>query len=81
MQVHLETDRFILRDIEFTDTKDIFELDSDPDVYEFLGKKPIRTMEEIKGIIEYIKKQYQDYGIGRWAIIDKKVKRLWDGLE
>lgn len=76
MTVHLETYRFILRDIEFTDAKDIFELDSDPDVHEFLGKKPIKTIEEAKTIIDYIRKQYQDYGIGRWAIIDKKKSSL-----
>lgn len=83
MTVHLETYRFILRDIEFTDAKDIFELDSDPDVHEFLGKKPIKTIEEAKTIIDYIRKQYQDYGIGRWAIIDKKNQAFvgWTGIK
>lgn len=71
MTVHLETNRFILRDIEFNDANDIFELDSDPEVHKFLGKKPIKTIDEAEAIIDYIRKQYYDYGIGRWAIINK----------
>lgn len=83
MQVHIETERFILRDIEFTDTEDIFELDSDPDVHEFLGKKPIKNIEEVKTVIDYIRKQYLDYGIGRWAIINKTDQAFvgWTGLK
>ena len=83
MTIHLQTKRFILREIEFTDVKDIFELDSDHDVHEFLGKKPIQTMDEAKGIIDYIRKQYVDYGIGRWAIIDKTNHAFvgWTGLK
>ena len=50
MTIHQETERFILRDIEFTDANDIFELDSDPDVHEFLGKKPIKNIEEVKTV-------------------------------
>ena len=60
MTIHLQTKRFILREIEFTDVKDIFELDSDHDVHEFLGKKPIQTMDEAKRIIDYIRKYYKD---------------------
>lgn len=83
MKIHIETKRFYLRDIEPFDAQDIFILDSDPDVHEFLGKKPITSLAEAKKIIDYVRKQYKNYGIGRWAIIDKKTKAFvgWCGLK
>ena len=83
MTIHQVTERFILRDIEFIDAKDIYELDSDPDVHEFLGKNPLKTIEEAEAIIDYIRKQYTDWGIGRWAIIDKTDQAFvgWTGLK
>ncbi|MBQ4820971.1 GNAT family N-acetyltransferase [Aquimarina sp. MMG016] len=83
MKIHIETERLIIRDLEKYDTKGIFELDSDPDVHEYLGKKPIKTMEEAKQVIDFIRNQYVENGIGRWAIIDKKTEDFigWAGLK
>lgn len=83
MNIHIETDRLIIRDIEFHDAQGMFQLDSDPDVHEFLGKKPISTIEEAKQVIDFIRAQYIDNGIGRWAIIDKKTNDFigWTGLK
>ena len=83
MNVHIETERLILRDLEEYDAKGIFELDSDPEVHEFLGKKPIKTIEEAKQVIDFIRNQYVQNGIGRWAIIDKKTGDFigWSGLK
>lgn len=83
MNIHIETDRFILRDIEETDVQGIFELDSDPDVHTYLGIPPIKTLDEAHEIIEYIRNQYADHGIGRWAIIDKNTHDFvgWTGLK
>lgn len=83
MNVHVETERFILRDIEHYDVQGMFELDSDPDVHEFLGKKPIQTIDQAKQVIKYIRGQYKNNGIGRWAIIDKQTAHFigWTGLK
>jgi len=83
MSIHLETERFILRDIEFTDIKGIYELDSDPEVHKYLGNKPIKTLEEAENSIQYIRKQYEENGLGRWAIIDKQTNDFvgWTGLK
>jgi len=83
MNIHIETKRLLLRDIEEQDVTGIFDLDSDPDVHEYLGKKPIKTMQEAEEVIEYIKGQYIKNGIGRWAIIDKKTNDFigWSGLK
>jgi ribosomal-protein-alanine N-acetyltransferase len=83
MNIHIETERLILRDVELTDVQGMFELDSDPEVHEFLGKKPIKTLDEAKKVIEYIRGQYKKHGIGRWAIIDKQTNDFigWSGLK
>lgn len=83
MKIHVETDRFILRDVEESDVQGIFDLDSDPEVHTYLGTPPIQTLDEARDIIEYIRKQYEDNGIGRWAVIDKKSSEFvgWTGLK
>ena len=83
MKIHIETARLIIRDIEKYDAEGIFELDSDPDVHEYLGKKPIKTMQEAEQMVNYIRNQYLENGIGRWAIIDKKTEDFigWTGLK
>ena len=83
MKVHIETARLIIRDLEEYDAQGMFELDSDPDVHEYLGKKPIKTIEEAKKVIDFIRHQYIENGIGRWAIIDKKTEAFigWTGLK
>ncbi|MEZ7925092.1 MAG: GNAT family N-acetyltransferase [Flavobacteriales bacterium] len=83
MKVHIETERLIIRDLELYDARGIFELDSDPEVHEFLGKNPIKTIDEAKQVIDFIRAQYIRNGIGRWAIIDKKTEDFigWTGLK
>ncbi|MFC5047789.1 GNAT family N-acetyltransferase [Aquimarina hainanensis] len=83
MKIHIETTRFILRDLEMTDAPGIFDLDSDPDVHEYLGKKPIQTIKEAEETILFIRNQYKENGIGRWAIIDKSTRDFigWAGIK
>lgn len=83
MKIHIETKRLIIRDIEEYDAQGIYELDSDPEVHEFLGKKPIKTIQEAKQVISFIRAQYVKNGIGRWAIVDKKTEDFigWTGLK
>lgn len=83
MQVHIETERLILRDLYNEDAQGIYDLDSDPEVHNFLGKKPIKSLDEAVEIIEFINLQYQENGIGRWAVIDKESKNFigWSGFK
>ncbi len=83
MKVFAETDRFILREILITDIDGMFELDSDPEVHRYLGNSPVTDKEQIATVIKYIRQQYIDYGIGRWAIIDKDRNDFigWAGLK
>lgn len=83
MNIHIETERLLLRDIEEEDAQGMFELDSDPTVHEFLGNNPITTIEEAEQVIRHIRDQYDRNGIGRWAIIDKNTGDFigWTGLK
>lgn len=83
MKFHIETERLILRELRLTDLEGMFELDSDPEVHRFLGNKPIMTMEESQVIIEKVLGQYEEYGIGRWAVIEKNTGAFmgWSGIK
>ncbi len=83
MKIHIETERLIIRDLEEFDAKGIFDLDSNPEVHEYLGKRPIKTIKEAEEVIIFIRKQYVENGIGRWAIIDRKTNDFigWAGLK
>lgn len=83
MQIYIETERMRLRAMEATDLQGIYELDSDPEVHRFLGKKPIKNLKDAEGIINYIRKQYKIDGIGRWAVVDRKTNEFvgWAGLK
>lgn len=81
--IHMETDRFILRDIEHHDANGMFELDSDTEVHRYLGGNAVKNIDEIPAIIDFIRQQYQQYGIGRWAVVDKHNDEFvgWCGLK
>lgn len=83
MKIHTESDRLILRELLPEDAQGIFEMDSDAEVHQYLGNKPIKTLEESRVSIEYIRQQYIDNGIGRWAVIEKETNQFigWSGLK
>lgn len=83
MQIFTETNRLFLREILPSDVDGLFELDSDPEVNRYLGNKPVQSKEQTKEIIQFIRQQYVDNGIGRWAIIDKTNNNFigWTGLK
>jgi len=83
MQIYCETPRLQLRTLEKQDARDLFEMDSDPEVHQYLGTKPVQTIAEIHEIIENIQNQYKTNGIGRWAVLDKKTNEClgWCGLK
>jgi RimJ/RimL family protein N-acetyltransferase len=79
----LETERLYLRELDFQDELDLFEMDSDPDVHLYIENKPVTDISQITHIIGLLKKQYEDFGIARWAVIDKKSNEClgWCGLK
>ena len=83
MRILAETERLILRELEYTDEKDLFEMDSDPEVHLFIENNPVKSIDEITKVIEMLKKQYKENGIARWAVVDKLSNECigWSGLK
>ncbi|MFK5889168.1 MAG: GNAT family N-acetyltransferase [Flavobacteriaceae bacterium] len=78
----LETERLILREFNSSDSKGLFELNSDMEVLKYTGDKPFQSELEALRFIE----NYSDYkknGFGRWAVIYKDTKGFlgWCGLK
>lgn len=83
MKIFAETERLILRELLSSDDEGVFELDSNKDVHKYLGNKPIKNIEEARNVIDFIRHQYIENGIGRWAVIEKETNNFigWAGLK
>jgi RimJ/RimL family protein N-acetyltransferase len=83
MNLILETDRLILREFQLSDAEAFFAMDSNPKVHQYLWNKPVQKIEETIEIIDSVRKQYIDNGIGRFAMISKETNEYigWAGLK
>lgn len=83
MKTYLETERLILRELDETDATGILQLDSEPEVLRYLPLNPIHTLDEAREVIQYIRKQYEENGTGRLAMIRKEDKAFagWCGIK
>jgi len=83
MKVLIETERLIIRELEYADEKDLFEMDSDPEVHLFIENNPVKSIDEITKVIGMLKVQYKENGIARWAVVDKLTNECvgWSGLK
>lgn len=83
MQIFTETPRLILRELVYEDAEAMFEMDADPEVHRYLGNHPVKEISEIYRVIDFVRKQYEENGIGRWAVIDKHNGLFvgWAGLK
>lgn len=83
MKFYLETERLILRELLESDLEGIFELDSNPLVHKYLGNKPISTKTQASEGIQFIRQQYEERGIGRFAAVEKSTGDFigWSGLK
>lgn len=82
MNIHLETERLIIRDLTEQDLDGMFAMDSDPEVHKYLGNKPIKHKDEVLKYIKDVNTQYVERGIGRWALESKETGEFigWCGL-
>ncbi len=83
MTIYTETERLFLRELHPTDATAMFVLDSDPEVHRYVGNKPVTTIGQVEDVIQFIRQQYVDNGIGRWAVVEKKSGHFigWAGLK
>jgi len=79
----IETERLYFRELVDTDVEGVFSLDSDPEVHQYLGQNPIRTIQQAEDAIKFIRQQYIDNGVGRLAIIEKETNDFvgWGGFK
>lgn len=78
-----ESQRLLYRELLPSDEGSLYEMDSDPDVHRYLGNSPVQSMDEIKTAIAMIRKQYEENGVARMAVILKETGEFlgWAGLK
>lgn len=83
MEVFVETERLLFRELTPADAAGMFTLDSDPEVHRFLGNRPVTTLAESEAVIEFVRRQYRENGIGRWAVELRATGEFlgWAGLK
>ncbi len=83
MHILIETERLILREVEYIDENDLFEMDADPAVHLYIENNPVKSIDEITKVIKQLKEQYIKNGIARWAVVDKTTNECvgWSGLK
>lgn len=83
MDLIIETERLILRQLLLSDAEAMFELDSNPNVHLYLGNTPVKSIDECLGYIGNIRNQYIKNGIGRFAVVLKETNEVigWAGIK
>ena len=79
----LETERLILRPITLDDVVEFYEMDSQPEVHQYLRDEPLESIDEAINLINSLHVQYNKFGIGRIAVIDKSTYEFigWTGFK
>ena len=83
MSLIIETPRLILRELVLSDAVAMFELDGNPAVMQYLGGKTTQSADQMIPIIENVRQQYAEKGIGRYAVILKETGEFvgWSGIK
>jgi [ribosomal protein S5]-alanine N-acetyltransferase len=83
MNLALESERLLYRPFEVSDAQDLFSMDANPIVHKYLWQKPSTHIDESLQIIDYLLKQYNENGIGRYATILKETGEFigWTGVK
>jgi RimJ/RimL family protein N-acetyltransferase len=83
MEKIIETERLILREVDYLDQEGLFDLDSKAEVHRYIGTKPLTHVDQALNTVRILQKQYEENGIGRWAVIDKSSQEFlgWSGLK
>lgn len=78
----LQTDRLILREFELPDAENLYRLNADPEVIRYTGDVAFKNTAEAESFLQNYG-EYQKYGYGRWAVVEKKSGNFigWCGLK
>ncbi len=76
MNLILETDRLLLREMLLSDAEALFEMDSNPNVHQYLWNKPLTDISEVYLCIKSVREQYIQNNIGRFVVVLKATNEL-----
>jgi [ribosomal protein S5]-alanine N-acetyltransferase len=78
----IETARTLLRRLTVDDAEDFYTLNLDKEVLKYTGDQPFENMEAAKDFLIHYD-QYEKYGVGRLAVIEKSSSKFigWCGLK
>ncbi len=78
-----ETERLLIRPLESSDAEDLFLLDQNPEVMKYIGISPLTEVAQSEKVIQMIINQYEKFGIGRYAVIERESGTFigWSGLK
>ena len=83
MHVFVEDKRWYLRELVPQDAEALFDMERNPLVHRYLGTPPMAEFSQTEAYINYVRDQYVKYGIGRWALVERKTNAFmgWSGLK
>ncbi len=83
MNLTIETQRLLLREMRLSDAEALYEMDSNPNVHKYLWNKPLTSITEVHDYIHLVREQYIKNKIGRFVVILKETNELigWAGLK
>ena len=83
MNLILETERLIMREMRHEDAEALFDMDSNPNVHIYLWQKPFTTIDEIHSYIDMVRNEYLTKKIGRFSTFLKETNELigWTGIK
>jgi ribosomal-protein-alanine N-acetyltransferase len=83
MDLILETERLLMREMRHEDAEALFDMDSNPNVHTYLWQKPHTNINDIHSYIEMVRNQYILNRIGRFSTIIKETNELigWTGIK
>lgn len=78
----LETERTCLRHLTTDDAENFYNLNLNPEVLKFTGDEPFKKIEDAGNFLSNYD-QYEKYGVGRLAVIEKITDKFigWCGLK
>ncbi len=83
MNLILETERLLIREMRHEDAEALFDMDKNPNVHKYLWQKPNTHIDEIHSYIDMVRSQYDRNNIGRFSTIIKETNELigWTGIK
>ena len=81
--VIFETKNLLLRPLQLEDADRLFLLDKDPEVMKYIGVPVLTNVQQSVEVIKMIQQQYEQFGVGRYAVVEKARDLLigWSGLK